>query len=1117
MSIEKVIGNIIEILKEFYDLDLIQIEALKNSDDKLVISKEILKILFKNNISSVRNEKKDKKEEKKKIKRYTSHCTLRHRFPKFLAKAKQEEFIELVIELLADCQLHITIIIGGGNTNYFYISGLESIINLLLNIDLDGIFEKKKIKEMFDKPCLIYFKEGFMEKIFGPDGLLKKKGFSIPKFIETVSLQNEFSRQNVYNWKKGGYFPVNFFKIFMIRFEQFNDYYRYIDYVKIGNSNKISKDLLNKIFEQIKNFEKYISHSELNEIFKQFNIVQRLNIIEKYDDLIKNVQNEREIKYLDYVELIRSKFDISDDRTLIKSVELVNFKSYKREKIDFESGINILYGKNGSGKTSLIEAVLFALLRLHPQHSLYYNPDPSESRSPAYIFLLNTWLIRAGEEVCEVKLTLKIREKEIIIVRSISRDLTQELKIFDGDEEIPLISFKKDPNIPSLVINSSEIKLLHLDKEECLEEAQIYSENQELYTEFIFSEFEKRGLFFEKNEIFSSFFNEYHFFWDWDEINKRKRKIKNYYRNKFRMNYLYNLIKDLKRKRIKLLCNQAKLISSLKKNLDDMELYTDINENKYYKITSGECIKCNDICESEDGDRYHFNELLEQGYISKDNFFKTYYPVETHHGTTCQKCGAYYCDYHHQWMDYDCEKCDNDLEANLYRRRELHVLPSQFLKILKFSSNIDEKIYEEIYRDNYNQFKRIVKQEKYHPLLVENFDLELDNHCFNEISLIYELLIHHYTYIIESLKFLLLGGQEPNLNSLIKNIETFNKRDKINPNIDYINHIVLIIIFYIQNLISNNSTILIRLDLLIKDTMKSCYNSSSQIHHLSSSSIETSMYRILYNTINLLKSPLFSRIDHLIEAHQGDIDDFLQIYEKHFHNSLSKRYYGFIYGEIKIVKTPQKDYHPNIIYYGEYDIQKYLETDFNVFVTQVENVMKIISWVKKVSEKLKKNTEEIENLEDRINFIKEHSALIYKNVFIKFLNEELKRLAPKIFKESNKFYGFLDEDSFHKIQFQNGKIAPLNILSNGEKSKFFLALICILANLSNNSLFFLIDEPNELLDTENISIIKDFFSPLFRTKQLILCTYIKKYLETEPTQKFEVRKHLDGTSYIEEK
>lgn len=44
---------------------------------------------------------------------------------------------------------------------------------------------------------------------------------------------------------------------------------------------------------------------------------------------------------------------------IVKNIYLKNFRNYSEEKFDFSSNINILYGKNGQGKTNVIEALYY--------------------------------------------------------------------------------------------------------------------------------------------------------------------------------------------------------------------------------------------------------------------------------------------------------------------------------------------------------------------------------------------------------------------------------------------------------------------------------------------------------------------------------------------------------------------------------------------------------------------------------------------------------------------------------------------------------------------------------------------------------------------------------------
>ena len=44
---------------------------------------------------------------------------------------------------------------------------------------------------------------------------------------------------------------------------------------------------------------------------------------------------------------------------LIKKLLLQNFRNYEREEFAFSDGLNVLFGKNGQGKTNCAEAVFY--------------------------------------------------------------------------------------------------------------------------------------------------------------------------------------------------------------------------------------------------------------------------------------------------------------------------------------------------------------------------------------------------------------------------------------------------------------------------------------------------------------------------------------------------------------------------------------------------------------------------------------------------------------------------------------------------------------------------------------------------------------------------------------
>jgi len=46
---------------------------------------------------------------------------------------------------------------------------------------------------------------------------------------------------------------------------------------------------------------------------------------------------------------------------ILKKLTLKNYRRFKELNIDFEENINVFIGKNGSGKTTIFEAILYAL------------------------------------------------------------------------------------------------------------------------------------------------------------------------------------------------------------------------------------------------------------------------------------------------------------------------------------------------------------------------------------------------------------------------------------------------------------------------------------------------------------------------------------------------------------------------------------------------------------------------------------------------------------------------------------------------------------------------------------------------------------------------------------
>ncbi len=90
----------------------------------------------------------------------------------------------------------------------------------------------------------------------------------------------------------------------------------------------------------------------------------------------------------------------------ISSVKLRNFLSFYDGKVEFDPGLTVVFGPNGSGKTSIFHAIKFAL--------------GSNQRENRY----SKWsdFVRHGASSAEVELVVDVGQRKISFVRKISRD-----------------------------------------------------------------------------------------------------------------------------------------------------------------------------------------------------------------------------------------------------------------------------------------------------------------------------------------------------------------------------------------------------------------------------------------------------------------------------------------------------------------------------------------------------------------------------------------------------------------------------------------------------------------------------------------------------------------------
>ena len=87
---------------------------------------------------------------------------------------------------------------------------------------------------------------------------------------------------------------------------------------------------------------------------------------------------------------------------LIKRVALKNIRSYENIEIEFPEGSTLLSGDIGSGKTTILLAIEFALFGLQPGQK-------------------GTSILRNGKKEGEVTLEIEIESKNIVIERGLKK------------------------------------------------------------------------------------------------------------------------------------------------------------------------------------------------------------------------------------------------------------------------------------------------------------------------------------------------------------------------------------------------------------------------------------------------------------------------------------------------------------------------------------------------------------------------------------------------------------------------------------------------------------------------------------------------------------------------
>lgn len=100
---------------------------------------------------------------------------------------------------------------------------------------------------------------------------------------------------------------------------------------------------------------------------------------------------------------------------IINSLAMENFKSYSKMNLDFNSGISIIMGQNGAGKSTILEAVSFALFKQYSGRSLQHLVRSEQSKMKVQLdFVVNgrTYRVLRERGKSTSKAELRIKEGE---------------------------------------------------------------------------------------------------------------------------------------------------------------------------------------------------------------------------------------------------------------------------------------------------------------------------------------------------------------------------------------------------------------------------------------------------------------------------------------------------------------------------------------------------------------------------------------------------------------------------------------------------------------------------------------------------------------------------------
>src|SRR5918994_1248926 len=136
---------------------------------------------------------------------------------------------------------------------------------------------------------------------------------------------------------------------------------------------------------------------------------------------------------------------------MIKDIQLKNFIAHKNTKIEFCKGITIFLGHNGSGKSSIIDAVTFSLFGKHTRKS-------------------NKNLVRRGANHAMAQMRFALNSKEFQAIRALNgsglQSFSQLVLVSDGDKIVnkPIVGGERRQFGESMSVEIARVLGLNYEK-----------------------------------------------------------------------------------------------------------------------------------------------------------------------------------------------------------------------------------------------------------------------------------------------------------------------------------------------------------------------------------------------------------------------------------------------------------------------------------------------------------------------------------------------------------------------------------------------------------------------------------------------------------------------------